>query len=176
MAKNKNNMAAFLCSVAGVTFHNPDGESRQEIIKNIIESHTDHNYYSGSGKLVVTTYHNPETGFDEPAIEVWMEDKLIGYIPKVKIPEVSQHQRTQSGSVIIQLSYIKQYDTYSAKVFTPNRNAPTKKMEYAVEQILQKYPSLEPPEKTFDAYRKFLNDHKGGRINQLNYQVTALIV
>ena len=167
----KNNMAAFLCSVAGVTFNNPDGESRQDIIKNIIEKHTTHNYYSGAGKLVATTYHNPETAFNEPAIEVWMEDKLIGYIPKLKIPEVSKHQRTQSGTVIIQLSFVKQHNTYSAKVFTPNKSAPTKKMEYAVNQILKKDPSLEKPEKTFDAYRKFLNDHKGGQFSQLKYQL-----
>ena len=172
----KNNMAAFLCSVAGVTFTNPDGESRQDIIKNIINTHTTHNYYSGHGNLVVTTYHNPETGVDEPAIEVWMEGKLLGYVPKAKIPEVSKHQRTQSGTVIIQLSFIRQYDTYSAKIFTPNRNTPTKKMEYAVEQILKKHPSLDPPEKTFDAYRKFLNDHKGGQVNQLRTKVIELLV
>ena len=35
--KNSGNTAAFLCSVAGVTFDNPNGESRQQIIKDIIE-------------------------------------------------------------------------------------------------------------------------------------------
>ena len=58
---NKNNMASFLCKVAGVTFSNPDGESRQEIIKNIMESHTSRNYYSGEGKLTVSSYLDPET-------------------------------------------------------------------------------------------------------------------
>ena len=169
-----NNMAAFLCSVAGVTFDNPDGESRQEIIKNIIKKHTDRNYYSGQGRLKLTTWVNHETGFDEPAIEVWMEDKLIGYIPKLKIEEVAKHQRTQSGSVIIQLSYVRQYDTYSAKVFTPNKSKPTKKMEYAVNKILAKRPELDKPEETFDAYRAFLTRYHGGGGRQLSFKLSEI--
>ena len=65
---------------------------------------------------------------------------------------------------------------YTAKVLTPNRVEPTEKMKNAVNQILEKYPSLEKPEYTFDAYRQFLNEHKGGRVNSLQYEVTSIIV
>lgn len=170
--KNKANMAVFLCKVAGVTFVNDDGESRQSIIKNIIETKGNNNIWSGPGRLNVTTYTSE--GKTEPAIEVHVDGKLIGYIPKVKIQEVAEHKRTQSGSVLVQLSYMPQHDTCSAKVFAPNRISPTKNMEYAVNKILRENPKLKKPEKTFDAYRQFLNDYRGGVVDQTKHKVRTI--
>ena len=109
-------------------------------------------------------------------LEVWMEGKHIGNVPTSKTMEVSRHPRTQSGTVIIQLMFIRQHNMYTAKVFTPNRSEPTEKMKNAVNQILEKYPSLEKPEYTFDAYRQFLNEHKGGQVKQLRTKVIEIIV
>lgn len=173
MASN-GNTAAFLCNVAGVTFENPNGESRQEIIKDIIEKEGHNNYWTGPGKLNVIRYVNVEEDRDEPAIEVRIKGKLIGYIPKNKIEEVSCNNRVQSGTVIVQLSYIRQYDVYNAKLFTPNRAKPTKKMEAAVKKILERRPYLELPDYTFDDYRKFLNNNKGGVSEQIKAKVRSI--
>lgn len=172
--KNSGNTAAFLCSVAGVTFDNPNGESRQQIIKDIIEKKGRNDYWTGPGKLHVVRYVNIEEGRDEPAIEVHVDGKLIGYVPKARIDEVSKNPRTQSGSVLVQLSYVRQYGIYSAKLFTPNRSKPTKSMEIAVKRILKNYPNLEPPEYTFDAYRAFLNKKQGGVCEQTRVKVLKI--
>ena len=169
---SKANMAVFLCKVAGVTFSNPDGESRQEIMKKIIDEKGNNNTWTGPGKLNVTTYTSD--GVTEPAIEILVDNKLIGYVPKVQIQMVADHKRTQSGSVLVQLSYIPQHDTCSAKVFAPNRIAPTKNMEYAVNKILKANPKLEKPDKTFDAYREFLNKYRGGEVNQTKHKIRTI--
>ena len=170
---NNAHTAMFLCKVAGVTFSNPDGENRQEIIKAIIEEKGSNNIWTGPGRLNVTTYTDNE-GHTEPAIEVLINNKLIGYIPKIHIEDVANNQRTQSGSVLVQLTYMPQHDTCSAKIFTPNRVLPTKNMVYAVKKILKANPHLEPPENTFDAYRQFLNKHKGGQIAQTKHKVKTI--
>lgn len=174
MTDNAGNKAAFLCKVAGVTFDNPNGESRQQIIKDIIEKHGKNNYWIGPGKLVVTKYVNEREERDEPLIEVHVLGKRIGHVPVNLTEEVSKNERTQSGSVLVHLSYVQQYDVYSAKLFTPNRNAPTKRMEIAVKRILKQSPSIEPPEYTFDAYRKFLNKHQGGVYEQTKAKVRSI--
>lgn len=170
--KNKVNMAVFLCKVAGVTFSNDDGESRQAIIKNIIDTKGSNGMWSGPGKLRLISYDND--GTPEPAIEVFVDNKLIGYVPKVHVQNVADHKKTQSGSVLVQLSYIPQHDTYSAKLFAPNRVLPTKNQEYAVKKILKEDPSLEPPEKTFDAYREFLNKNYGGVVKQMQHKIRTI--
>lgn len=164
----------FLCKVAGVTFCNEDGESRQDIIKNIIETKGSNGRWTGPGKLKLTTREEYKTGSPLPVIEVYVDGKLIGIVPKVKTQEVANHKRAQSGSVLVGLSYIPQHDTCSAKVFSPNRKLPTKNMEYAVDKILRENPKLERPEKTFDAYRQFLNDHRGGGVDQMRYKIKTI--
>ena len=174
-AGNKTgNKAAYLCKVAGVTFDNPDGESRQQIIKDIIEKHGKNNRWTGPGKLVVTKYVNEREERDEPLIEVHVLGKRIGHVPVNLTEEVSKNPRTQSGSVLVQLSYVQQYGVYSAKLFTPNRSTPTKSMEIAVKRILKNYPNLEPPEYTFDAYRAFLNKKQGGVCEQTRVKVLKI--
>lgn len=168
------NTAVFLCNVAGVTFENPDGENRQEIIKNLIDTNGTKGYWTGPGKLNVVRYINEEEGRDEPAIEIRIMDKLIGYVPKNLVEKIGSHQKTQSGSVIVQLSYSPHYDVYSAKIFAPNRTKPTPKMVYAVNKILKEKPDLEAPEETFDAYRAFLNEHQGNTIKQTKMQLKQL--
>ena len=166
-AGNKTgNKAAYLCKVVGVTSANPDGESRQQIIQNIIEKQGRCGQWTGTGKLNVTRYVDIEEGRNEPAIEVLVDGKLIGYVPKARIEDVASNKKTQSGSVLVQLSFVEQYGVYSAKLFTPNKSKPTKKMEVAVNRILRENPHLEPPDKTFDAYRAFLNKYHGGRMDQ----------
>ena len=174
MTDNAGNKAAYLCKVAGVTFDNPDGESRQQIIKNIIEKHGKNNKWTGPGKLNVTKYVNEKEGRDKPLLEVFVFGKKIGHVPTNLTEEISKHERTQSGSVLVQLSYVQQYGVYSAILFTPNRNIPTKKMEFAVKKILKESPSMEPPEYTFDAYRKFLNENQGGVYKQTRAKVISI--
>ena len=172
MNDRETNKSTFLCTVAGVTFDNKDGENRQDIIRDILEKHGKKNSLSVKGKLKAATYPTTDTA----TIEVYVFDKLIGYVPKNKIDTVKRHRHTQSGTVLVRLSYFQRDEIYSAKLYTIVKSEPTEKMKYAVNQILKKYPSLEKPEYTFDAYRQFLNDHKGGQVNQLRYKVTEFEV
>lgn len=56
-------------TVAGVTFANPDGEKRQDILKSL-------GFGYKYATLVQTTFQN------ERAVEVWIDAKLVGYIPR----------------------------------------------------------------------------------------------
>lgn len=66
--------------IAGVTFNNKDGESRQEILKELSNRPS---YVT----LEPEIFHNPETGLGEFAIRVVSETKkkTLGYIPKKEI-------------------------------------------------------------------------------------------
>lgn len=169
-----SNKAKFLCRVAGVTFCNDDGESRQEIMKNIIDNDGNGERWIGPGKLRLATGVNPQTNEKLSYIEVCVKDKCIGIVPQNKKEEVASNKMTQSYSVLVDLAYYHQHDMCVARLYTPNRTLPTKNMEYAVEKILRQNPTLERPEKTFDAYRQFLNDYRGGVIDQLRYQQRML--
>ena len=169
-----SNKAKFLCKVAGVTFCNDDGESRQEIIKNIVDNDGDGRRWVGPGKLRLATGVNPQTNEKLAFIEVCVKNKCIGIVPQNKKEEVASNKKTQGFSVLVDLAYYQQYDMYVARLYTPNRTLPTKKMEYAVKRILKMSPSIQPPEKTFDAYREFLNKNQGGVIDQLRPQQRML--
>jgi hypothetical protein len=169
-----SNKAKFLCKVAGVTFCNDDGESRQEIMKNIIDNDGDGERWFGPGKLRLATGVNFQTNEKLAYIEVCVKDKCIGIVPQNKKEEVASNKMTQSYSVLVDLAYYHQHDMYVARLYTPNRTLPTKNMERAVREILRQNPKLERPEKTFDAYRQFLNDYRGGVIDQLRSQQRIL--
>lgn len=58
--------------VAGVTFDNPDGESRQAILKSF-----------GFGFRYAIL---KQTVFDnERAVEVWIDSKMVGYVPRKEL-------------------------------------------------------------------------------------------
>lgn len=60
-----------MLNAAGVTFSNPDGEKHQDIL------------YKLASKQRFYVAELKETTFDgKRAVEVWIENKLIGYIPK----------------------------------------------------------------------------------------------
>ena len=52
--------AEYLCKIAGVMSTNPDGENRQDIIRNIIEESGNTCFWSGPGRIQVST--RPGTG------------------------------------------------------------------------------------------------------------------
>ena len=61
-----------IIKVAGVTFSNDDDESRQKILKNI-------GIGSNTADLKQISFRG------ERAVEVWIEGKLVGYIPKTEL-------------------------------------------------------------------------------------------
>ena len=135
-------------SVAGVTFNNEDGESRQEILKSFIGKKRQ---YIGYCTFHFTTWE------DEDAIEVWMNDKMIGYIPRTKINLVETDKRFESGSCLCKIEFYPKANAFVANLYSFSENsAPTKSQEYAVE-ICCKNNNLQPPtEHTFDSYREWL--------------------
>lgn len=68
----RNNIMGNSIKVAGVTFANPDGENRQNILRDF-----------GYGYRYAIL---KQTVFDgERAVEVWVDSKLIGYVPKKEL-------------------------------------------------------------------------------------------
>ena len=59
--------------VAGVTFNNLDGQSRQTILRDICG-------FGYHYALLRQTIYN-----DERAVEVWINSKMIGYVPKSEL-------------------------------------------------------------------------------------------
>lgn len=91
-------------TVAGVTFANPDGESRQEIIKQILNKQIFH-----TAILKETTFEN------ERAVEVWIENKQIGYIPRKELSNAISYFRELTAF----LMYSKEHDTYHVTLYAP---------------------------------------------------------
>lgn len=63
-----------MIKIAGVTFTNPDGESRQDILKSLGIGYHD-------ATVKQTIFEN------ERAVEVWCNDKQVGYIPKINLDD-----------------------------------------------------------------------------------------
>lgn len=73
--------------VAGVTFDNDDGTSRQEILRGLRWRESP--YASGDDDLTLTTAFFETEYIGQPAIEVHINDYMIGHVPKSRIPDVS---------------------------------------------------------------------------------------
>lgn len=73
--------------VAGVTFPNPDGESRQEILKNI-------GFGFFTANLVQTTFEN------ERAVEVWIQGKQVGYVPRADLDNPMSYKQTLKAQIL----------------------------------------------------------------------------
>jgi len=82
-------------NVAGVTFANSDGEHRQDILKNL-----GFGYYNAV--LKQTTFEN------ERAVEVWINDKQVGYIPRSEL----DNQLSFSPALFAQIYLYKEKDIY----------------------------------------------------------------
>lgn len=82
--------------VAGVTFTNSNGESRQTILQKL-----------GVG------YHYAilnQTTFDgERAVEVWVDSKMIGYVPKINLDDPISYE----SILVAQIGYYEDPYTYS---------------------------------------------------------------
>ena len=85
--------------VAGVTFTNENGESRQEILKNF-----------GFGYRYAIL---KQTTFDgERAVEVWVDSKLIGYVPKTQLNNPLSYEEL----MLVQIMYYEEKDIYCAEI------------------------------------------------------------
>ena len=166
-AKKRGGNAKYLCKVAGVTYGNADGESRQEIMKTIVDRDGNGTAWAGPGTLRIIKGEDAFPKMSGNVIEVYVKGKLIGFVPNDKKQQVIDNKKTQGYSVIVQLQYLRQHDVYRARLYEPSRVKPTERMKYAVAQVLAANPGLEAPEETFDAYRQFLNKYKGGVLYQL---------
>ena len=157
--KDTSGGAGFLCKVAGVTFDNPDGENRQDVIREIIDRKGDGRIWAGPGKLKKVKGESIDPSWEGRVTEVIVDGKSIGLVPREGKAAVVAYRRAHNCSVVVRLEYYPEHDICTAKLFKPNTGKPTPKMEYAVRKVLEKHPHLDPPEKTFDAYHEFLNDH-----------------
>lgn len=63
---------------SGVTFQNPDGTSRQEIIKSL---------HIGDG---LTLIREPENQYDKNAVAVYAGPRMVGYIGKESAPGIAR--------------------------------------------------------------------------------------
>lgn len=96
--------------VAGVTFNNDNGVSRQNIIRSLQGEHG-----IITCDLIETVYHNPETGEDEKAIEVreHVSKQMLGYIPRKELDnenldnQMTGFIRFYKGTWSVQLDTIK---------------------------------------------------------------------
>lgn len=86
--------------VAGTTYNNDDGKSRQTILRHM--KFQDAPYVDEDGSVTINI---KETEYDgELAYQVYMNDYLIGYVPKSKIEDVHdamQHDDVQVAGVRI---------------------------------------------------------------------------
>lgn len=82
-------------TVAGVTFDTNDGESRQKILENF-------GFGYRYAILVQTTYEN------ERAVEVWIDGKHIGYVPKKYLTE----QISYESILLAQICYSQEIGHY----------------------------------------------------------------
>lgn len=75
----------FIYNLAGVTYSNDDGESRQSILASLPEWTT--------VTFMRTIFHNEKTGVDEPAIKVFEKRtrKQLGWIPRKNIDDAWAH-------------------------------------------------------------------------------------
>lgn len=82
----KSSIKTISFNVAGTTFPNDDGTSRQRILRAI--KFGDAPYANTSGDMDI---HIEESSFEgETAFEVYINDYQIGYVPKSKIAEVKK--------------------------------------------------------------------------------------
>lgn len=85
--------------IAGVTFENPDGESRQKILK-------DFGFGYRYAILKQTTFEN------ERAVEVWVDSKLIGYVPRTQLSNPLSYEEL----MLVQIMYFEEKDIYCAEI------------------------------------------------------------
>ena len=111
-AKKPAKVSTFLCKVAGVTFDNPDGENRQDVLKAFIDEKGDGTSWAGPGELKAV----------EKDIEVYVDGKLIGRVPWEDKKAVAEDERTQNNSVFVKMVYYPQHDIYTAKLFASARS------------------------------------------------------
>lgn len=115
-----------MIKVAGVTFTNEDGTSRQEILAGLVGT---------TGIITVdlqqTTWHNDETNEDEYAIKCIEHNtrKVIGWIPKTELDnDILSSQMT---------GFIRYYhNKYSVQLDTIKR--PSQKQYHAVKALCAK--------------------------------------
>ena len=86
--------------VAGVTFCNNDGQSRQEILKQI-------GFGWATAYLKQTVYNG------ERAVEVWIEEKQIGYIPKTALNNKLSYYDSLSALIL----YFEEKDIYYVELY-----------------------------------------------------------
>lgn len=85
--------------IAGVTFDNPDGENRQDILRNF-------GFGYRYAILKQTVFEN------ERAVEVWVDSKLIGYIPRKELDNPLSYR----DLLLAQIMYFEEKDIYCAEV------------------------------------------------------------
>ncbi len=81
--------------VAGVTFDNDDGSSRQEILRHL--RFRDEPYVDEDAELMVNFVESEYEG--QLAIEVWINDYQVGHVPKSKISQVKAAMDSHAWTV-----------------------------------------------------------------------------
>lgn len=121
--------------VAGVTFENPDGESRQKILKGF-------GFGFRYAILKQTTFEN------ERAVEIWVDSKLIGYVPRTQLDNPLSYR----DIMLVQILYYEEKGIYCAEIseLQPPSDAEIRRMV-----VLCKRCGIVPPPEDVRAYRYF---------------------
>lgn len=125
--------------IAGVTFDNNNGENRQSILRSL-----GFGFFSAS--LVQTTFE------DERAVEVWVNGKQIGYIPRAELNNPMSLRR----ELVCQVFFFEEKDIYYAELteFQPVSETEILRMR----QFCQLH-RTEMPINDFRAYAAFYAKH-----------------
>lgn len=102
--------------IAGVTFENSDGENRQSILQSL-----GFGFFSAS--LIQTTFEN------ERAVEVWVNGKQVGYIPRTELNNPMSFRQ----NLAVQVLYYEEKGIYYGELteFQPvDKNTETEMQQY----------------------------------------------
>lgn len=122
VSKDRKKRSGYLCKVAGVTFDNPDGESRQDVIKAIIDERGDGYTWKGPGELKTDKRKGSDPSWKSKAIEVYVDGKPIGLVPREDKKAVTEKLGSKNFSVTVKLEHYPEHDIYTAKLFMPDRS------------------------------------------------------
>ena len=118
-----NNRKNWLCSVAGVSYNNPDGSYRQEILSRIAGNHR-----TGDTKciaeLVLGIYEDANTHVREKAIYVHVGCECIGAIPRTEIGRFMDIINGGCTKVLASVGFYEKAGKYTCNLY--EYEAPTK--------------------------------------------------
>lgn len=141
MKNHRNNSNVWLCSVAGVSYDNKDGSSRQEILSRIAGNH-----HTGDTKciadLVIGIYEDANTHVREDAIYVYVGRECIGAIPRTEIGRFMNLINSGCTKMLANVGFYEKAGKYTCNLY--EYSAPTPAQYATVVSICRKHNWMMP--------------------------------